>query len=246
MSTFRFGEIKVEVHRMGPDPLQTNSDFYAVKVSHEDTWMENILHKPKANRTAGSDFEIASEVLSNLYLIASEPEAWAHDMQEIGRMSQEEIDATIAVATNLRPYLNEAIRSTQGKFDLYSEHFEAGVGPYDPSMGIARKLSLPEHIGNKEEIAQFFAYLYLVDRTGFHPDEDFNTFIDREGRPAYTPEQAETRNRLMLEAIQAADAENLDIYELALWVGALTGANYDPENEATAPAWMKTLSTTWV
>jgi len=246
VSTFRFGEIKVEVHRMGPDPLHPHSDFYAVKVSHDDTWMESMLEKPKANRTAGSDFEIASEFLSNFYIIASEPGAWAQQMQEVGRASQEEIDATIAVANNLRPYLNEAIRSTRGKFDLFSEHFEAGVGPYDPSMGIARKLELPEHIGNKEEIAQFFAYLYLVDRSSFHPDEDFTTFVDREGRPAYTPEQAERRNALMLEAIQAADAEGLDIYELALWVGAVTGANDDPDNEDSAPKWIKVLSKEWV
>ena len=246
MSTFRFGEIKVEVHRMGPDPLHPHSDFYSVKVSHDDTWMESMLEMPKANRTAGSDFEIASNVVSNLYVIASEPEAWAGQMQSIGRMSQEEIDATISVANNLRPYLNEAIRSTRGKFDLYSEHFEAGVGPYDPSMGIARKLELPEHIGNKEEIAQFFAYLYLVDRSSLHPDEDFKTFVDREGRPAYTPEQAEIRNILMLEAIQAAEAEDLDIYELALWVGAVTGANFDPENEESAPKWIKALSKEWV
>lgn len=246
MSTFKFGEIKVEVHRMGPDPLHPHSDFYAVKVSHDDTWMESMLERPKANRTAGSDFEIAAEVVSNLYLIATEPGAWAAEAQKVGRASQEEIDATIAVADNLRPYLNEAIRSTRGKFDLFSEHFEAGVGPYDPSMGISRKLELPEHIGNKQEIAQFFAYLYLVDRTSFHPDDDFSTYVDREGLPAFTPEEAERRNALMLEAIQAADAEGLDIYELGLWVGAVIGANDDPENEASAPKWIKDLSKEWV
>lgn len=245
MSTFRFGEIKVEVHRMGPDPLHPNSDFYAVKVSQDDTWMESMLERPKANRTAGSDFEIAAEVVSNLYLIATEPAAWAEEAQKVGRASQEEIDATIAVANNLRPYLNEAIRSTRGKFDLFSEHFEAGVGPYDPSMGIARKLELPKSVQTKEDIANFFAYLYLVDHTSFHPDDRFGDYVRPDGKRAYTRHEAATRQTLMNQSWRISEENRLDIYQMALWVGALSGVQNDPDNEDSPPDWLKGLSNTW-
>lgn len=244
MSTFRFGEIKVDVHRTGPDPLSPNLDFYAIKISHQDVFMESLMPFPKSARSAGTDFAIAMNALLYLVPIARNPERWADVMRQEGRISQEEIDATIDVAQALSPYLESAVDTAFQRQQMYTEHYERGVGPLE--MGIARKLELPEHIGNKEEIAQFFAYLYLVDRSSFHPDEDFNTFVDRDGRPAYTPEQAELRNALMLEAIQAAEAEGLDIYEIAIWVGALTGANYDPENEKSAPKWIKALSKEWV
>lgn len=50
----------------------------------------------------------------------------------------------------------------------------------------------------------------------------------------------------MIEAFQAAEAENLDIYEVALWVGAVSGINDDPEHLASAPEWLKALSNEWV
>ena len=234
----------MDVNRTGPDPLSPNLDFYTVKISQGDTFLESLVKRPKSNRTAGSDFEIAMELLSSLFVTGKNPEGWAAQVQAEGSMSQEEIDAVAYVAAHLEPYMNEAMASTRGRFEIYQEHYEKGVGPLE--MGISRKLRLPEHIGNREEIAEFFAYLYLVDHTGFHPDDDFETYEDRQGRPAYTPAQAEARNILMTEAFQAAEVAGLDLYEIAIWVGALTGAAEDPENEASAPSWLKALSNTWV
>lgn len=244
MSRFRFGEIVVEVHREGPDPLHLDSDYYKARISHDDVFLESMLKKPRGPRTAGSDFSIASDFLASMFVTAMNPEGWAEEMQADGKMSQEEIDAVTQVAANLEPYMEEAMRATRGRIEMYQEHFESGIGPLE--LGISRKLEFPDHIGNKEEIAKFFAYLYVVDQTSFHPDEDFNTYVDVAGRPSYTTAEAESRNILMVEAIQAAEAEGLDIYEVALWVGALTGASDDPENEAQAPAWLKALSNTWV
>jgi hypothetical protein len=240
LSVFKFGEIRVDVHRTGPDPLSPNSDFYAIKISHDDAFVESLSEQPKANRTAGSDFSIAAEALSGMYVTAVNPEGWAAEMQSRGLMSQEEIDAVAHVSQALRPYMNEAMESTRGRFEMYQEHYEGRVGPLE--LGISRKLELPEHVGSREELAEFFAYLYLVDHASFHPDDDFRTYVDREGRATYTPAQAEARNILMLEALQAADAADLDIYEMALWVGALI----NNDNEAQAPAWLKALSNTWV
>lgn len=234
----------VEVHREGPDPLHPDSDFYKARISQDDVFLESMLKKPRGPRTAGSDFSIASDFLASMFVTAMNPEEWAREMQKEGAISQEEIDAVTQVASTFAPYMEEAMESTRGRIEMYREHFESGIGPLE--MGISRKLELPDHIGNKEEIAKFFAYLYLVDRTSFHPDEDFRTYEDIAGRSAYTNAQAEARNILMVEAIQAAEAEGLDIYEVALWVGALTGASDDPENEAQAPAWLKSLSNTWI
>lgn len=232
------------MHRAGPDPLHPNSDFYSVKISHDDAFVESLLKKPKSNRTAGSDFEIAAEALSTMYMISSDVDGWASAAQKEGGVSQEELDAVAQVATALQPYMAEAIQSTRGRFDIYQEHYEKGVGPLE--MGIARRLSLPSKIRTKEDIAQFFAYLYLFDRTSFHPDESFENYVDRENRATYTDEEARIRNRLMAQAWAISEKQGLDIYELSLWVGALAGANDDPPNEASAPAWLKSLSNTWV
>lgn len=232
------------MHRTGPDPLHPNVDFYSVRIGHDDAFLESMLKKPKSNRTAGSDFEIAAEALSGMYTTAMQPEAWAEAMQQEGAMSQPEIDAVAAVAEALRPYLPEAMESTRGRFELYQEHYESGVGPLE--LGISRRLSLPEQIRTKEELAQFFAYLYMVDRTSFHPDDRFGEYVDREGKPAFTAAEAKKRDVLMAQARYISQKLKLDIYEVALWVGALVGANYDPENEASAPGWLKSLSNAWV
>lgn len=245
MSTFKFGDIKIEVHRMGPDPLRKSTDFYTVKISQGDSWMESVGEKPRENRTAGSDFVMAIETLYNLHSIAANPEVWAAEMQSIGKMSQEEIDATVNVAENLQPYLDEAVSSSRDRLDLYSEHYESGVGPYDPSMGVARVLELPEKIRTKEDMARFFAYLYLVDRTSFHPDDQFSSYVYSKGSAAYTRKEAAIRQRLMKQAWQVSHKNGLDIYEVALWVAALIGAG-DPENKESAPVWLKSLSNVWV
>lgn len=238
MSRFIIGQIKADVKRL-------DLDLYSVRLTHpedEGVWIESNVKQThqRKYRTALSDLEIAAEAVSNLYAHLGE---FGYVQMRAKGTSPEEARVLLEVAQRFSPYLEDAMVDAKKKSEIFLEHYEKGVGPLE--MGIRRKLELPEHIGNKEEIAQFFAYLYLVDSTSFHPDEDFSTYEDLKGRPAYTHAQAEARNILMVEAFQAADAEGLDIYELAIWVGALTGSSDDPDNEASAPAWLKALSNTW-
>lgn len=232
------------MHRAGPDPLHPNSDFYVLKISHDDTYIESLREEPKADRTAGSDFSIASDALSAMYIASANTEEWARAMQADGTMSQEEIDAVAHVAEKLQPYMDEAIQSTRGRFEIYQEHYEKGVGPLE--MGISRRLQLPDRIRTREDIAQFFAYLYLVDHTSFHPDDGFETYVNATNQAAFSDKESRLRNRLMAQARAISGKQGLDIYEIALWVGTMVGYNDDPEIEAEAPAWLKALSNTWV
>lgn len=250
MSTFKFGEIRADVERLAPDPTLSSKDVYQVRISSpdENAWIENrLVMKKNENRTVASDFDMASGVIGNLYQAAMNPEAWREVLEATMKISPEEVNAIMDVAERLKPYLHQAVDVAVERFNLYSEAREGGVGPYNPELGIARSLELPEHIGDKEDIAQFFAYLYLVDNLSFHPDENFSSYREwKTGKRFYTQDEIDTRNGLMIEAFQAAEAENMDIYEIALWVGAVTGVNSDPENEAAAPGWLKALSSKWV
>lgn len=246
MGSFKFGQIRADVNRLGPVPEKPRFDLYGIKLSvDEDTWIESQMARPNDQpRSSGSDFEMAAFMLATMKFAADDPKLYYIRMVKFGQVSPEEILATVELAKRLEPYLEEAVKDAHDRYSLYSEHREGRPGPLE--MGIARPLQLPEHIGLKEEIAEFFAYLYLVDKTSFHPDEDFESYVDKDGKPAYSPEEAKARNILMTEAFQAAEAEGLDLYEVALWVGALAGVNDDPENEAQAPDWIKALSNTWI
>jgi hypothetical protein len=115
-----------------------------------------------------------------------------------------------------------------------------------PGMGMMYALKLPQTIRTPEDIANFFAYVYQADYTSFHPDQDFNSILNTQGLPAFQPDEADTRNRLMLEAKAVAQNFNLDIYELMDWVIALIDDDGDPEVENSAPNWMKSLSEWWL
>lgn len=248
MSTFKFGEIRADVDRLGPDPKAPEADIYKVRITSPDNsaWMESRILTPRRNRTVASDFDLAIGILGSLDQASIKPRLWRHMMKQITPISDEELDATMEVAQRLKPYLPEAMEIATQRYGMFSEARESGVGPYDPGMGISRKLEIPESVRTKEDIARFFAYLYLVDRTSFHPDDRFGGYVDPQGKRAYTRNQAATRDKLMRQSWKVANANGLDIYEVALWVGALTGASSDPENEADAPDWLKGLSNTWI
>lgn len=84
-------------------------------------------------------------------------------------------------------------------------------------------LILPERIRTPADIVRFFMYLNKVDRTSFHPDDRFFSegevqYSTRRGEPAYTPEEAQLRDRLMDEVWEVATRHNLDPSEVAIWV----------------------------
>jgi hypothetical protein len=245
MSRFKFGEIQADVNRLGPVAESPHLEAYSVRLSAPDkaSWIESRVESTAKVRSSGSDFLLAALLLAELESAARDPGRWAFlKQQTVRNISSEELRATIEMAQRLEPYLEQAVLAAHDRYELYSEHREGGIGPLE--MGIARQLQLPEHIGLPEEVADFFAYLYLVDRTAFHPDDDFNTYVDRSGKRTYSEEEAELRNNLMFEAFQAVDVEGIDIYELGLWVQGLI--NGDEELSKDAPAWLVKQSKTWV
>lgn len=244
MSRFRFGEIQADVNRQGPVAESPHLEAYIVRLSAPDkeSWIESQVVTSPRPRSSGSDFEMAAHVLALMKFAADDPKLYTIQMRQIGRVSPEEIAATILMAQHLDPYLEKAVLDAHDRYSLYSEYREGGIGPLE--MGIARSLQLPEHIGLPEEIADFFAYLYIVDRTSFHPDDDFNTYVDRTGKRAYSVPEAELRNSLMVEAFQAADAAEIDIYELGLWIQGLIEDN--EELAKGAPKWLVKQSESWV
>lgn len=244
MSRFRFGEIRADVNRQGPVAESPHLEAYTVRLSAPDkeSWIESQVVTSPRPRSSGSDFEMAAHVLALMKFAADDPKLYTIRMRQIGRVSPEEIAATIEMARHLDPYLEKAVLDAHDRYGLYSEYREGGIGPLE--MGIARLLQLPEHIGVQEEIADFFAYLYLVDKTAFHPDDDFNTYVDRAGKRTFSVPEAELRNNLMFEAFQAADAEEIDIYELGLWVQGLIYGNEELAKDA--PNWLVKQSESWI
>lgn len=247
MSTFRFADLRADVERLNPDPLLPDMDIYVVRISSpdRDAWVEQKMATRKKNRTVATDFDMAWGVIGGLDQAARYPDRWRKILREMTEQSDEEIESTLQVAERLAPYLTEALESGTQRFAMYQEAREGGVGPYDPSMGIARRMEMPEVIRTKEDMAMFFAYLYIVEKTAFHPDDRFSEYVDGDGNRAYTRNEAATRQRLMNQSWKVAEKNRLDIYEMALWVGSLVGAG-DPENTFSAPAWLKSLSNTWL
>lgn len=244
MSTFKFGEIRADVRKIGPGP--ENLEVYAVKLSapQEDSWIESQVVGPKVTRSSGTDFAMAAQVLATMKMAADDPKLWYLRMMQIGHVSPEELRATIEMAERLSPYLEDAVLNAHERLSLYNEYWEGRPGPLE--MGIARVLQLPDRIRRPEDIAQFFAYLYIIDNTYFHPDDSFEGYVGPGGKRAYTDAEARKLNKLMAEAFTTSQKYGLDIYGLGLQVAALTGRIPNPEYEAEAPAWLKALSNTWI
>jgi hypothetical protein len=116
-------------------------------------------------------------------------------------------------------------------------------------MAKKHKVRLPRKIRTKEDIANFFAYLLLVDRLNFHPDTSFLNYVSYDsGTPLFGAREALVREELLKDAFIVADKNKLDIYGVGLDVLALTDLDFgyfDPSMKKDAPAWLKKLSRTW-
>jgi len=67
------------------------------------------------------------------------------------------------------------------------------------------------------DVENFFSDLLLKESLNFHPDEDFKNYINVETRlPSYSPEDAESRNRLMEACFEVCEKEGVEIYEIGL------------------------------
>ena len=59
----------------------------------------------------------------------------------------------------------------------------------------------------------FFRHIVYDLEINFHPDDDFKDYVDRDGNRTMDDEQAELYNRLMGEAFEACDDEEM-VYEI--------------------------------
>lgn len=69
-----------------------------------------------------------------------------------------------------------------------------------------------------EDVKQFFAELVAED-LGFHPDTPFTEYVNIDtGVSTYTEREAELRDRLLTQAFDICNENEIDIYELAMEV----------------------------
>lgn len=72
------------------------------------------------------------------------------------------------------------------------------------------------HIHNIDDAKAFFRYLYKERKVAFHPDDCFDSYINREtGAKTFTSEECERFDRSMDECFSVCKASDVDIYELA-------------------------------
>ena len=69
------------------------------------------------------------------------------------------------------------------------------------------------HITTVEEVKEFFRHIVYDLDINFHPDDDFRDYVDRDGNRTMDDAQAELYNRLMDEAFDACDGEEM-VYEI--------------------------------
>lgn len=64
-----------------------------------------------------------------------------------------------------------------------------------------------------------FAKQIISEGVSFHPDDNFNDYINFETRePCYSKAEAEKRNELMNECFEICEKEGVDIYDIMLEV----------------------------
>ena len=77
--------------------------------------------------------------------------------------------------------------------------------------------SLPKTIKSDMDIWAFFNYLHNVDGILFHPEQDFDTYIDsKTGNPYFSPEEAKQRDELMNVCFEACSELGLNIFTISM------------------------------
>jgi hypothetical protein len=72
-------------------------------------------------------------------------------------------------------------------------------------------------ITSEKDVYNFFSYLHNQKKTAFHPDDDFFDYVNLEtGEPAFTAEEAEHYNKVMDDAVVFCNANDIDIYGIAI------------------------------
>ena len=72
------------------------------------------------------------------------------------------------------------------------------------------------HINNVDDVRKCFHYIVEERNVNFNPDDMFEDYMSVDGSNAFTPEECEIYNRLVEEAFEICEKENVDIYQIAL------------------------------
>ena len=68
-----------------------------------------------------------------------------------------------------------------------------------------------------DDVKAFAKHLVQVENLSFHPDDDFNDYINLETQKAsYSEEDARLRNKLMKDCFIVCEKNNVEIYEILL------------------------------
>lgn len=69
------------------------------------------------------------------------------------------------------------------------------------------------------EEVKVFAKELIAEDVSFHPDDDFNDYMNfKENKPYYTIEEGDLRNKLMNKCFEVCEKEGVDIYNVMLEV----------------------------
>lgn len=72
-------------------------------------------------------------------------------------------------------------------------------------------------IKNLEDVTRFFKYLKEERKVIFHPDDDFESYVNIETlEPTFTTEECKEYNDAMLQCFDVCEAEGVDIYLIGL------------------------------
>jgi len=129
VATFRFANIRADVKRLGPE--EPGFDLYGVTLTDPDgNWIEMRAPTDVGDRTTADDFDLAYGSLQSLYAAATVPDVWrvGHRRTELSDL---ELDTTISMAKRMEPWLEDAVKDGEARWDLYQEGRETGAGPLD-------------------------------------------------------------------------------------------------------------------
>lgn len=80
-----------------------------------------------------------------------------------------------------------------------------------------RQYTEVDHINMVEEVESFFDHLVKERKINFHPDNNFEEYINIDTREdSFTPQECMIYNRLMNESFVTCDQANVDIYEIGM------------------------------
>ena len=72
------------------------------------------------------------------------------------------------------------------------------------------------NINTIEDVKKFINMLYIEFNLNLHPDDPFQDYIDKDGKEIFTNEEATKLNKIMDDAFDVCEKNNVDIYEISL------------------------------